>query len=449
LNADGRLDVALASGDLMLGNGDGTFMFGGRFDFGPPLYSSPNSVLVAELSGDGLPDILTSSQPGQVWTLTNRRTSVNTRPTVDAGPDRTIEFADIVGEDCGAIIIAVGADADAHYLSYEWRDPAGEIVSESYIVPVCTQTPGSRVFTVTVRDGRGGVATDTVKVTRVLTKEIVLWAADVDDIQGQWSPVADPTAAGGVRLYDPNLGAPKVNTPVADPFSRVLVRFYPEPTLTYKLWVRLKADGNSWANDSVWLQFSVPPTRPVHRNIRCSAPPGWRSISRSALDAASPAGAGRRWLGCAQRERRDAAFPEPRLGWAIHGDSDTRGRRLHRPDRSLGGEIPDDPARGREERRDDSAVDAAATVIGRASPRVRALFAFQTGPIGHLRVSLTRSCGPATIRECTSTRHHSTPVQRDGRQPEPSEGRQTPGTLPAASDDDICGCRRRVLRQSW
>ena len=112
------------------------------------------------------------------------------------------------------------------------------------------------MFTVTVRDGRGGVATDTVRVTRVLTKRSCCGRPSVDDIQGQWSRVADPTAAGGVRLYDANLGAPKVNTPVADPSSRVIVQFYPEPTLTYKLWVRLKADGNSWANDSVWLQFS-------------------------------------------------------------------------------------------------------------------------------------------------------------------------------------------------
>jgi hypothetical protein len=231
-------------------------VFGGRFDFGAPWYGSANNVLVAELSGDGLPDILTSFQTGQVRALTNRRTSVNTPPTVNAGPDRTIEFADTAGEDCNAIITAVAADADAHFLSYEWRDPAGEIVSDLAAVPVCTQTPGSRVFTVTVRDGRGGVATDTVKVTRVLTKEIVLWAVDADDIQGQWSLVADPTAAGGVRLYDPNLGAAKVNAPLADPSSRVVVRFYPEPTLTYKLWVRLKADRNSWANDSVWLQFS-------------------------------------------------------------------------------------------------------------------------------------------------------------------------------------------------
>ncbi|HXI29917.1 MAG TPA: VCBS repeat-containing protein [Vicinamibacterales bacterium] len=256
LNADGRLDVVVASGDLMLGNGDGTFAFGGRFDFGAPFFGSATSVLVVEQSGNGLPDIVTSFATGQVRVLTNERTSVNTPPTVDAGPDRTIEFADTAGEDCPTIITAIAADADAHFLSYEWRDASGALVSDQPGVPVCTQVPGARVFSVTVRDGRGGVARDTVTVTRVLTKEIVLWAADAEEIAGPWTTVGDPTAAGGARVYDPNLGRPKVNAPLVDPPSRVTIRFYPEPTLTYKLWVRLKADGNFWANDSVWLQFS-------------------------------------------------------------------------------------------------------------------------------------------------------------------------------------------------
>src|SRR4029079_8506234 len=67
---------------------------------------------------------------------------------------------------------------------------------------------------------------------------------------------AGGTAAGGLPRNDPNHGPPKVAAPLANPPSRVVIRFYPEPTLAYKLWVRLKADGNSWANDSVWLQFS-------------------------------------------------------------------------------------------------------------------------------------------------------------------------------------------------
>ena len=259
LNADGHLDAAVASGDVMLGNGDGTFVFGGRFDFGTPWYNYANNVLVVEQSGDGLPDIVTNFTVGQVRVLTNTRSNINTPPTVDAGPDRAIEYADTTGEDCEAIITAVAADADAHVLSYEWRDPTGELISDRADVGICTQELGARRLSVTVRDGRGGVGTDTVTVTRVLTKEIVLWAADfIDyDIQGRWTRLGDPTAAGGMRVYDPNLGAPKVAAPLPDPPNRILVRFAPEPTLAYKLWVRLKADNNNWANDSVWLQFST------------------------------------------------------------------------------------------------------------------------------------------------------------------------------------------------
>jgi hypothetical protein len=43
---------------------------------------------------------------------------------------------------------------------------------------------------------------------------------------------------------------------VANPPSRGEIGFVADPTQTYKLWVRLKADSNSWANDSVWLQIS-------------------------------------------------------------------------------------------------------------------------------------------------------------------------------------------------
>jgi hypothetical protein len=249
--------VVRGSGDVFLGNGDGTFLSGGRFDFGVPWYASAASVALADVTGDGLPDILTTWLAGQVTVLANERTNVNMRPTVDAGPDRAIEFIDIAGEDCPAIITAAAFDADAHFLTYEWRDPSGQIVSEGADVTVCTDVPGPKVYTVTVRDGRGGVATDSVTVTRVLTKEIVLWTRDNEQITDRWTLVADPTAAGGVRAYDPNLGAPKVNVPLTDPPSYLMIRFYPEPSLTYKLWFRLKADGNSWANDSVWVQFSA------------------------------------------------------------------------------------------------------------------------------------------------------------------------------------------------
>jgi hypothetical protein len=108
-----------------------------------------------------------------------------------------------------------------------------------------------------VYDGRGGSDTDSVAITIAPTKEVVLYAATDTQLFGSlWTTVADGSAAGGRRLYNPNAGAPKVTTPAANPASYVDIPFVADPTQVYKLWIRLKADGNNFANDSVGVQFS-------------------------------------------------------------------------------------------------------------------------------------------------------------------------------------------------
>ena len=248
LNADGRIDAAFASGDIVFGNGDGTFVDGGRFDYGEAAF-----VWLAELTGDGLLDILASNDSGIV-VIGNTRDTINRAPTVDAGPDRTFTYAETQGEDCDIRFTADAVDPDAHALTYEWRTN-GAVVSTAPTLYPCGPAPGTYVYTLTVRDGRGGEASDTVTITIQSIEEIVLWAVDAN-AQGRWQFIEDPTAAGGVRVYDPNLGAPKVTTPARDLTNSVWFYFYADPNLTYKLWMRLKGDGNSWANDSVWVQFS-------------------------------------------------------------------------------------------------------------------------------------------------------------------------------------------------
>jgi hypothetical protein len=247
LNGDGNLDVAFQSGDVMFGSGDGHFVFAGRFDV-----VGGAGFRVAEFTRDGLPDILASSVHGIV-VLANTRDHTNHRPTVDAGPDRTLPFSATQGEDC-ASIPANASDADAHALTFEWRRD-GVAVSDQPTVSLCDLTPGRYVFSVTVRDGRGGVTKDSVTVTIEPIKEIVLWAADAAT-RGRWTLVGDATAAGGVRVWDANVGGPKVTTPMLNPPNQFTLRFFADPTQVYKLWIRLKADGNSFANDSVWVQFT-------------------------------------------------------------------------------------------------------------------------------------------------------------------------------------------------
>jgi hypothetical protein len=125
----------------------------------------------------------------------------------------------------------------------------------------CTTTPGTYPFLLTVRDGRGGVVTRTVTLTILPGKEVVVYAVDLtgdDDVwhTGSWTQVSDPSGAGGFRAFDPDRGAPKGTAPAAGPASAIRIKFTPDPTQTYKLWVRLKAERNAWSNDSVWVQFS-------------------------------------------------------------------------------------------------------------------------------------------------------------------------------------------------
>jgi phosphatidylserine/phosphatidylglycerophosphate/cardiolipin synthase-like enzyme len=97
--------------------------------------------------------------------------------------------------------------------------------------------------------------------------DIVLWAWRAGGSPG-WSVVADQTAAGGSRLANANLGAPKVSTPRAEPPQYVDLTFTASAGTPYRLWLRGKAASNSYANDSVWVQFSDSVTsagEPVYR----------------------------------------------------------------------------------------------------------------------------------------------------------------------------------------
>ena len=55
---------------------------------------------------------------------------------------------------------------------------------------------------------------------------------------------------------EPDQGAAKVATPAADPHSYFELEFLAEANVPYHLWMRMKADNDSYQNDSVWVQFS-------------------------------------------------------------------------------------------------------------------------------------------------------------------------------------------------
>ena len=88
-------------------------------------------------------------------------------------------------------------------------------------------------------------------------KEIVLYPASDRLAAGQnWQSIADATAAGGARLFNPDQGAPKLSSPSAAGNDYFEVQFTAEAGVPYHLWIRSQALDDHWMNDSVFVQFS-------------------------------------------------------------------------------------------------------------------------------------------------------------------------------------------------
>jgi hypothetical protein len=86
--------------------------------------------------------------------------------------------------------------------------------------------------------------------------DVVLHAHNASTIVGNWQQVADSTAAGGARLWNPDAGVPKIGTASASPANFFELTFHADAGVPYYLWLRMKADNDHWTNDSVFVQFS-------------------------------------------------------------------------------------------------------------------------------------------------------------------------------------------------
>jgi hypothetical protein len=152
-------------------------------------------------------------------------------------------------------------DPDGDTLTHEWRNAAGELISTDQWWDTLTAPalpPGSHTLTLTVRDGRGGESSDTVSVTVQNYEEIVIGIGYKENAVGpKWEEAEEPEgSSSNLVVRDVEAGAPKVNAPLASPMSYVQFGFVADPTLEYKLWIRLKAKNDYWGNDSVWVQFN-------------------------------------------------------------------------------------------------------------------------------------------------------------------------------------------------
>jgi phosphatidylserine/phosphatidylglycerophosphate/cardiolipin synthase-like enzyme len=114
----------------------------------------------------------------------------------------------------------------------------------------------ARAYDTSGNSASSGVRGVTVSNPVSLSTDVILYASEAPVIVGAWTVVADATAAGGARIYQPNAGAAKITTPSADPANYFELTFNAEAGIGYRLWLRGRADADNFANDSVHVQFS-------------------------------------------------------------------------------------------------------------------------------------------------------------------------------------------------
>ena len=86
-----------------------------------------------------------------------------------------------------------------------------------------------RAFTTAGNSGYSNIATVTTPFPSLSPGDVVLYASEALVRVGSWSPVSDASAAGGQRLNNPNAGAARLDTPLANPAHYFEMSFTARP----------------------------------------------------------------------------------------------------------------------------------------------------------------------------------------------------------------------------
>jgi hypothetical protein len=184
LTGDGVLDLATAnwsaayaddcgpafkgfdSVSIVPGLGDGSFGQATSFALGAQddveddtFRNSVRSLATRDVNGDQRPDLVASNRS----ILLSSAPTPNRAPVVDAGPDTTRL------NDRDVYLRPSASDADGHLLTYRWTVTGGVKIPGVANPCLAGLEDGEHTFTVTVDDGLGGTATDSVTY-RIVTQ---------------------------------------------------------------------------------------------------------------------------------------------------------------------------------------------------------------------------------------------------------------------------------------
>ena len=211
----------------------------------------------------------------------------------------------------------------------------------------------------------GGLVYATAAADRLASGDIVLYAADATARAGAWQQCSRCDRSRRVASWShPDAGAAQAQCAARQPRELFRAHVQRGGRTGYRLWIRGKAASNSWANDSLFIQFSGSATS--------SGAPTWRIGTTSAAEynLEDCGGCGLVGLGLAGQRlgrRRDGTarlLLDDRHPADTHPDA--RRRPVHRSGRPVLDDVPElGPGRAEErhdhpaEERNDAATTAA------------------------------------------------------------------------------------------
>ena len=248
-------------------------------------YISSYSLAAGDFNSDGRPDL--AHAPGAI--LLNRPPVPNRPPTVFLGPDRTIN------QDAaqGFLVSAEASDPDGHWLTYSWTSSWNSSPRPSPTIMVFLGfDPGPVTLEVTVRDGHGGEARDSVTFTVADSYIQVVSLASPTVLQvGQpytvrWFPTDIEGELHGFNVsYSTNAG--RTFTPIPGcvnlPGSATSCTWQNPGPASARAMLRIEAsygDGKRWVDVSREFRLTAAPP---------PLPAGWRSRDIGAVGAAGSA----------------------------------------------------------------------------------------------------------------------------------------------------------------
>ncbi len=132
--------------------------------------------------------------------------------------------------------------------------PAGSTTSAPFRIVWIARDGGPHAITASAIDDDGAETTSAPETIET-TPEIVIYASDVLRVEGDFQLVADPSAADGRRLWNPNRNVARLPVSAA-PATYAEFTFYAEAGRAYHIWMRGLAEKNLYTNDSFYAQFS-------------------------------------------------------------------------------------------------------------------------------------------------------------------------------------------------